>query len=148
MAEFLAQRPIPNPDYIISRIGEEGHDLMGLKVDEVPVFKSRLKPSHSSYYFQLARRKITGMAVRLLGGKEVAEAYRMGCFRHFSGEIQWRVYDFYSLSLELKAAGFETIVRCEPSESAIENFTSCHFDTDENGVERKPESLYAEAIKE
>lgn len=147
MAEFLAQRPVPNPDYVLSRIGEEGRGLMDLNVEEVPVIKSPPKASHAGYYFQKARRKAIGGLVRLLGGRDVAEAYRLGCFRQFSGEVQWRIYDFYSISVELKAAGFETVVKCSATESAIHDFANFSFDTDPEGVERKPESLYVEAIK-
>lgn len=147
MAEYLAQRPVPNPDYVLSRIGEEGRGLMDMKVDEIPVFKSPPKASHLGYYLQKAHRKAIGGLVRLLGGRNLAEAYRLGCFRKYSGEIQWRIYDFYSIAVELKAAGFEAVVKCSATESAIEKFSHFSFDTNPEGVERKPESLYVEAIK-
>lgn len=147
MAEFLAQKPVPNPDYVISRVGEEGRSLMDMNVEEIPVFKSRPKASHLAYYFQKAHRKAIGSLVRIFGGRDLAEAYRLGCFRKFSGEIQWRIYDLYSIGLELKAAGFDTVVRRTASESAIADFSNYAFDTDPDGVERKPESLYVEALK-
>ncbi|GHC43654.1 class I SAM-dependent methyltransferase [Roseibacillus persicicus] len=146
LAKFLAQDPVPNPDYVISRIGEEGRDLIEGRVDE-SIIQTRPQLDHLGHYFQKARLKLTRGVVRILAGKEAALAFREGCFRRFSGEVQWRIYDQYSLTRDLLAIGFFDIRKVHHDESRIPNFKSYCFDSDEQGIERKPESLYLEATK-
>ncbi len=146
MARFLSQKSLPNRQYVLSRIGEEGRALIDTPPNQ-KIIKTKLKLSHLNYYFEKARLKLTRGIVRIIAGEEAAEAFREGCFRRFSGEVQWRVYDQYSLTKELLAIGFTDIRKCNHDESRIENFKSFAFDSDENGIERKPESLYLEATK-
>lgn len=146
MAKFLAQDPIPNKDYIIKRIGEEGEGLMNAS-NEKKIVQTKFQPSHLGYYIKKARLKFTRGVVRVLAGQEAAEAFHEGCFRRFSGEVQWRVFDQYSLTRDLLAVGFTDIRKCHFDESRIPDFKSFNFDGDEQGVERKPESLYLEATK-
>ncbi len=146
MAKFLTQEPLPNRDYILSRIGEEGAELMDNPHDGT-IVQTKISPSHLRFYFHKIQLKLIRGLVQFLGGKETAEAFREGCFRRFSGEIQWQVYDQYSLTQELKEVGFVDIKKCHHDESRIPSFKDFCFDTDEQGVERKPESLYLEASK-
>ena len=146
MSKFLAQKPLPNRDYVISRIGEEGRQLIDAP-SEGKIVETQFQLSHFGYYFKKARLKFTRGVVRILAGKEAAIAFHEGCFRRFSGEVQWRVYDQYSLTRDLLAIGFTDIRKCHFDESRIPNFKNAHFDGDEDGVERKPESLYLEATK-
>ena len=44
-------------------------------------------------------------------------------------------------------AGFTDIRKCLFDESRIEGFKSFALDSNEQGIERKPESLYLEATK-
>ena len=146
MARFLAQDPVPNRDYVIARIGEEGCEL----IDNPPgdqIIRTKVQLSHLGYYFQKARLKITRGLVRVVAGKEAALAFHEGCFRRFSGEVQWRVYDQYSLTRDLLKIGFTDIRKCHHDESRISGFKDFCFDSDEQGTERKPESLYLEATK-
>ncbi|MGJ8725825.1 MAG: class I SAM-dependent methyltransferase [Roseibacillus sp.] len=146
MAKFLAQDPVPNRDYVIKRIGEEGRELMDAPHDG-KIVQTKLKLEHLGYYFKKARLKLTRGVVQILAGKEAALAFHEGCFRRFSGEVQWKVYDQYSLTRDLLALGFTDIRRCHHDESRIPDFKDFSFDSDEQGNERKPESLYLEATK-
>lgn len=146
MAKFLAQDPVPNRDYVLSRIGEEGGELMDTPPDG-KIVRTKIEFEHLGYYFKKARLKLTRGLVRLIAGQEAAIAFHEGCFRRFSGEVQWRVYDQYSLTRELLAIGFNDIRKCHHDESRIPDFKSFSFDSNENGIERKPESLYLEATK-
>lgn len=146
MSQFLAQKPIPNRDYILSRIGEEGRDLID-SPHGGEIVQTKFEFSHLGYYLKKARLKLTRGVVRVLAGKEAAIAFHEGCFRRFSGEVQWHVYDQYSLTRDLLAIGFTDIRKCHHDESRISNFTAACFDSDKEGVERKPESLYLEATK-
>jgi hypothetical protein len=62
-----------------------------------------------------------------------------------SGEIHQWMYDRYSLSKLLAETGFFNIRQCKADESDIPNFRSYLLDTEENGMIRKPDSLYIEA---
>lgn len=146
MAKFLAQDPVPNRDYVIKRIGEEGRALMDAQPDG-KIVQTKFKFGHLGYYFKKARLKLTRGVVRILAGKEAALAFHEGCFRHFSGEVQWRIYDQYSLTRDLLAVGFEDVRKVHHDESRIPDFKSYCLDSDEQGIERKPESLYLEATK-
>ncbi len=146
MALFLANKPITNRDYIISRIGEEGRDLMD-KPHQGDLVQTKIELRHLPYYFSKARLKIARGIVRIIAGKKAALAFKQGSYRHFSGEVQWRVYDQYSLTRDLLTIGFTDIKKCFADESEIPKFKDFHFDTDDKGLERKPESLYLEAKK-
>ena len=146
MAKFLAQDPVPNRDYVIKRVGEEGRDLMD-SPPETKIVQTKLKMEHLGYYIKKGRLKLTRGVVRLLAGQEAALAFHEGCFRRFSGEVQWKVYDQYSLTRDLLDLGFTDIRRCHHDESRIPDFKGYCFDSDEQGKERKPESLYLEATK-
>lgn len=146
MAKFLTQKPVPNREYILSRIGEEGRDLIDALPDK-EIVQTKFEFSHLGYYFKKARLKLTRGVVRLLAGKEAAIAFHEGCFRRFSGEVQWQVYDQYSLTRDLLEIGFTDIRKCHHDESRIPHFKDACFDSNEEGIERKPESLYLEATK-
>jgi len=64
-----------------------------------------------------------------------------------SGEVHRWMYDRVSLGALLKAAGFRDIRVCRADESSIEGFADYCLDTDENGLVRKPDSLFMEARK-
>ena len=146
MAKFLAQDPVPNRDYVLSRIGEEGGELMD-KPHVGDIVQTKLKASHLGYYLKKARLKFTRGVVRVMGGKEAAKAFHEGCFRRFSGEVQWCVYDQYSLTRQLSKVGFVDMKRHQYNESSIPEFASYSFDGNEKDIERKPESFYLEATK-
>lgn len=146
MAAYLAQRPVPNKDYVLSRIGEEGRQLMEIE-EPVAYVQTKLKASHLTFYLKKLRLKLAGFAVWAIAGRKGLEAFKLGTFRLYSGEVQWRIYDQYSLARDLKAAGFDEVKLCKADTSSIEGFSAFNFDTTHEGVERKPESLYLEAIK-
>lgn len=146
MAQYLSQENIPNQDYVLSRIGEEGRQL--IEVDEpIAYVQTRFKASHLPFYLKKLRLKLAGLAVLLIAGHKGLQAFKLGSFRLYSGEVQWRIYDQYSLTRDLKAAGFAEVKLCDATTSSIAKFESFNFDTDSHGIERKPESLYLEAIK-
>lgn len=147
MLQYLSRKPVSNRDYVIARIGEEGQALMDTPHDDSVLVKTRFKISHLPYYVPKARLRLARYMVALIAGKKAAKAFKQGSFRAFSGEVQQRVYDQYSLARDLAAIGFTSMRTYSAHESSIPDFTRFNFDTDENGTERKPESLYMEAFK-
>jgi predicted SAM-dependent methyltransferase len=63
------------------------------------------------------------------------------------GEIHRWMYDHVSLGRLLREAGFHQIERCESRKSWLPDFHTYLLDTDRDGVVRKPDSLFMEAIK-
>lgn len=147
MLQYLSRKPVSNRDYVISRIGEEGQALMDTPPDDSNLVQTRIKISHLPYYATKVRLRLTRYMVALMAGKKAAKAFKEASFRAFSGEVQHRVYDQYSLSRDLSAIGFISIRKYSAHESSLSDFTKFNFDTDAQGVERKPESLYMEAFK-
>jgi hypothetical protein len=147
MLQYLSRKPVPNREYIISRIGEEGQALMDTPPTEGNLVQTRIKISHFPYYATKIRLRLTRSMVALMAGKKAARAFQQASFRAFSGEVQHRVYDQYSLARDLTAIGFASTRTYPAHESSIKDFARFHFDTDANGTERKPESLYMEAFK-
>ena len=91
------------------------------------------------------RKQLALAAVTLIEGTSGREVYREGSFRQ-SGEIHRWMYDRVSLARLLQQVGFERPVVCGAGESRIPNFDAYQLDR-VNGVTRKPDSLYIEAVK-
>lgn len=147
MFQYLSRKPVPNRDYVIARIGEEGQALMDTPPPKSELVKTRVRISHIPFYATKVRLRLTRYMVALMAGKKAARAFKQASFRMFSGEVQHRVYDQYSLARDLSAIGFTSIRKFSAHESNISGFSRFNFDTDTDGVERKPESLYMEAFK-
>jgi hypothetical protein len=77
-------------------------------------------------------------------GYQESDLQKLSQFR-VSGEIHQWMYDRYSLSKLLAETGFSNIRQCKADESDIPNFRSYLLDTEENGMIRKPDSLFIEA---
>jgi predicted SAM-dependent methyltransferase len=94
--------------------------------------------------FQQARLRISTLVVRALLGRRGVDAFREGWFRA-SGEVHRVMYDRLSLDRLLRSEGFEEIRVRAANDSRIPGFADYGLETVE-GMERKPDSLYMEAI--
>jgi predicted SAM-dependent methyltransferase len=72
--------------------------------------------------------------------------WQIGKFRS-SGEIHQWMYDRYSLAKLLQGIGFKDIKVCNAFESRFPNWEKHQWLDIENGVVRKPDSLFMEAVK-
>jgi SAM-dependent methyltransferase len=70
---------------------------------------------------------------------------KLGRFR-LSGEIHYWMYDFYSLKRLMLQAGFVDIIKLNPHESLIENWTDYDLDVIDGQI-CDPGSLFVEATK-
>lgn len=128
--EYFRQRPVPELDFVVSRIGEEAHELMRLA--EFPDVPPRG-----------LRRLLIWIVQRLFGHQAFATLRRAR--RRLSGELHLWMYDRFSLASLLTNAGFERPVVRTAVESAIPGWASFRLDNDEQGRARKPDSLFMEA---
>lgn len=71
---------------------------------------------------------------------------KQALFRN-SGEVHLQSFDQYNLKQKLSEAGFGEIQKVNSRKSAIPNWNDYLLDINENGKERKADSLYMEAKK-
>lgn len=93
MKRYLAQNPLPNPEFIMERFNVEGEML-------IKAFQGRNFPSKS-----LADLNPT----------------QIGQFRQ-GGEVHQWMYDRYSLKVLLEKVGFVDVKVCQANESRIDGF--------------------------
>lgn len=149
MRDYIAAPVLHNPDFILQRIGEEGKGL--IQALRAPV--NRAPPMEKRPFFSRLRNagRRLGAAYRrvvariLLGQKGVA-ALDAGMMRH-SGEVHQWMYDRYSLSKVLIAAGFRDVQPMEAAVSRIPGWADLNLDTTAKGHPVKPDSLYIEAVR-
>jgi SAM-dependent methyltransferase len=109
-------------------------------------------PLRSSKRFQWLSKKLERaryrMALSLLGGlagRRGVEAFREGWFRT-SGEVHRVMYDRFNLGRLLGSLDFAEIGVFGPGQSRIADFASYGLEV-EGGRQRKPDSLYMEAVR-
>lgn len=135
MLAYLSQEYISNEEFVLKRIGIEGHNII------TAIRQQRQQPQPPPP--PLSEREL--MLKNLLG-EEDYKNLQIGRFRQ-SGEVHQWMYDRYSLSVVLESVGFEQIKVCQPQESRIPQFHEYFLDIQPDGQVRKPDSLFVEAIK-
>lgn len=152
MLEYLRQDPIPNVDFVYERIGSEGRRIVQ-RLRETRGPGLHLEAGHVAMragairevLWETVRKMRNRLGAACLGGKRF-HALRIGQFR-LSGEIHHWMYDRYSLSQLMLAAGFEDPRVQTALESLIPNWGEFALDTSPEGEVIKPDSLFMEAVK-
>ena len=149
MVCYLSQQSIPNEEFVVSRCGVEAKNLIDArrkKRNEVDAGSVKNKSIIQKVLSALLRPYLLRerLLLSLLGDE--FSALQIGRFR-LSGENHQWMYDSYSLSRLLKAAGFKGFVVRSASESYNPNWSSYNLDTEPDGSIYKPDSLFVEAIK-
>jgi predicted SAM-dependent methyltransferase/tetratricopeptide (TPR) repeat protein len=121
MLKYWYRNPMPAESFVLERMGPEVNDF-------------------------IQRIRSSGSALPEHGSLSFPDAQQIARFR-FSGEVHQWMYDRFSLGKLLKDAGFVDINVCNADESLIPNFNSYHLDLESDGMVRKPDSLFMEAIK-
>lgn len=143
-AEYLRRDHIENADYIYSRWGQEAKVIREYCLKHKSVVKGKRKFSGQiRRFFRLQTYK--DKAVQYLLGEDMM-ALKLGKFR-LSGEVHQWMYDRYSLKSLLQEVGFKTVQIASPFSSLIPNWTVYQQLDVEDGIARKPDSLFVEAIK-
>lgn len=139
MAKFLQQPKLENEDFIYSRVGNEARGIREIYL------KNNGLPS-KSVSFKAYTKNLLRQILKLLLPEKLLQETKLGRFRN-SGEIHQWMYDRYSLARILQEAGFHEIQQMTESESSIPDWLTYQLDTSASGKERKPDSLYMEAIR-
>jgi len=127
MLDFWKKSPMPAEDFVFKRVGPE---------IKKSILEFRNKSLYNSNYENTDSKPGAGY--------QKSDLQKLSQFR-VSGEIHQWMYDRYSLSKLLAETGFSNIRQCNADKSDIPNFRSYLLDTEENGMIRKPDSLFIEA---
>lgn len=130
-------------EVILSRHGKEA-----LSVNSKTVIAQESGVADKGKFLAAPKRilkKIHGRIIKLLLGNEKYRMLQEGIFRN-SGEIHRVMYDKYSILKILSDAGFKEEEIVTPFQSKIPEFNRFELDI-LNGEIRKPDSIFAEAIK-
>jgi SAM-dependent methyltransferase len=136
MLAHMRRDPVPERDFISSRVGAEFHRAQA----------SPVKPQQSDGTRSLLRNFISRKLARIALGREGIQAYDAGLFRE-SGEVHLWMYDRYSLAKLLESAGFSGAEAVSATASRIHDWEKYHLDTEPDGSVYKPDSLYMEAVR-
>lgn len=154
MEHYLRNKAINNAEYVITRIGPEAMNYMGMvsETNGSPrTWETRSSGLTSKISAAIRRlRSVGSRAASSLRRLMVAtnreqEALLVGQFR-LSGECHRWMYDRFSLKQLLEQCGFSAIRICSAFESRIAGFASFSLDVVDGKV-RKPDSLFMEATK-
>jgi hypothetical protein len=147
MGKYLFQDNIINEEFINERIGEEGRAIrksyLTFKNKEISRKETLVSKTKSDNLFLFFKRKLKGFLLKKWDIDDSTLA--IGKFRK-GGEIHQWMYDRYSLAILLKDAGGNRIQKRDAFTSYLENWSNYNIDGKE-GVIRKPDSLFMEAIK-
>lgn len=154
MAKYLFRTELPNREYVFSRIGDVGKYIQGSFINSI---NKKVEKQDKSIWtsIKILIKKLTqfpkSVLIRFFFRKEYEvlrnemEALKIGRFR-LSGEVHQWMYDRYSLNKSLKACGFKKIRKVSAFESYIKDWIKYELDG-KNGIVRKPDSLFMEAMK-
>ncbi len=138
MLKYLSQDIIENEEFVFTRIGDEGREIRkGILESE-----ENAKTNHLINLRSI--KKLIRKSIRLISRKRNIYE-KIGRFR-LGGEIHQWMYDRYSLRQLLLEAGFEGFLIQDAFTSYNPNWKAYNLDG-KDGVVRKPDSLFIEAIK-
>lgn len=144
MGKYWTQKKIINEDYVTKRVG---YEFAAFRTDYIESLKQPPQPAP-----QLPKKKLTDriknrLFVTLFPSKIPNERQvEIGKFRT-AGEIHQWMYDRYSLKVLLQNTGFTSVQQQQANTSSIAGWDKFSFLDVENGVARKPDSLFMEAVK-
>lgn len=144
MIEYLSQDALINEDFIFSRIGAEGKEILENIRNQENSLNKYTKPP---YFLRLLRflKKTKNRIPLVFLSKQNRMYYEIGKFR-MGGEIHQWMYDRFSLTRVLQDVGFSDITIVDAFVSKIPNWDKYNLDI-KNSEIRKPDSIFIEAIK-
>jgi len=142
MIKYVADVSKNNDEFILQRCGKEIERLM--EVTRGKKSETNPDPSSTPSLLKRASNKLKREGKKKLLGDEY-QLLEQARFRN-GGEIHQWMYDRFSLGELLKNCGFKNVAVKTAFESHIPDWTSFKLDG-ENGVVRKPDSLFMEGIK-
>lgn len=128
--------------YEVNKLSEvNGYKMMGNI--ELSFVKKALNKLISG--FRNFRLHLSLLYINVLLGTDYAKSFKDGIFRN-SGEIHLWMYDRFSMKRLLQTVGFKSINVTCANKTKIYDFQKYNFEIVDS-MERKPDSLYMEAVK-
>jgi len=138
MADFLARLTPEQVALVRTRAGAETDAILAM-----PGARRR-RPGLGKIWLKF-RCEIARLLLLLLGGHRMQASFDEGWFRQ-GGEVHRVMYDRVSLGRLLLACGFSEPLEATALESRIPAYAAYELDG-KDGVARKPDSLYMEAVR-
>jgi predicted SAM-dependent methyltransferase len=145
MATYLLQADLSEKAFIVSRIGNIATAIIGDSSDD-PSRELGPRPSLTRRGLRFAGRKLSAMrraALSLVLSRHEMQALEVGLFR-LHGEPHLWMYDRYSLTEMMREAGLNNIEKRTATTSVITGWEQHFLDTNKDGTEHQPDSLYME----
>lgn len=143
MIEYIKDTTKNNDEFLLERNGKEVKRIMEMYRGDTNSISDTTSYPIFTRIKELPKRIKRKLIAVLLGKEDIA--YQIGKFR-LGGEIHQWMYDRYSLKKLLEANGFKNVQVKIMFDSAIPNWKNFNLDGEE-GILRKPDSLFMEAIK-
>jgi SAM-dependent methyltransferase len=146
--DYYRQKPIPNWDFVLRRVGAEAHAAMNAARAESPMHLNEYGRLRSKWDYvshnlgKVLRNKLAKMVL----SEDDYNALEVGRFRR-QGEIHQWMYDAYSLARLLRECGYSNPQTRDATESGISNWKQYCLDNEPDGTTYKPDSMYMEAVK-
>jgi hypothetical protein len=143
MAEYLKQDPLPNEAFVLSRVGEQGRQMIagvrawqrGNQCGQAAGIRGVLSRLRSG-----ARRSL----LVALFGSDAPQAFEIGRFRVSSGQVSYRMYDRFSLRQLFANAGFTDVSVKTARESGYPCWNDVNLDLSSDGTEARPHTIIME----
>ena len=143
MLKYIVDISKNNDKFLVDRLGNEATRLFKTARGTNGVDWATHSALGGSVY-RRATNKLREKIIKIALGDEY-RLLQVSRFRN-QGEVHQWMYDRFSLSELLKGCGFKNPVVRTAFESAIPNWSEFRLDG-ENGVVRKPDSLFMEAVR-
>jgi hypothetical protein len=145
MSRYMRRQPLPNADFICSRVGEQGRSMIAAGRSHV---ESAAKPPSAGTmirrFVQLLPARIKKVFLSALIGAEGLRALEIGRFRLTSGQVTYRMYDRYSLGELFSSAGFSEISVESATHSRLPVWHRVNLDLSAQGLPARPHALIME----
>lgn len=148
MRTFFRDHGRDSIEYVVGRIGTVGLQLARKCFPSAEEEQAKLprRPAFINWLGRLKGRSPRAWLLKALLTKGEAEALRIGRFRT-GGEVHLWMYELEALERLLKGVGFASVEFHNADTSQIADWGHYHLDTDTDGREHAPHSLYAEGRK-
>ena len=148
MLEFLSRDPLPNEEFVASRVGQEGSKLMAYLRQSSKKKNLPIKDTPSvQVRFGRVGRSILKKLLSSTDIKSDLHALEIGRFRLQSGEVHHWAYDKFSLRQHMERAGFNNPVKCNHGKSKIDGWENYFLEISKSGNVEKPDLLVVECEK-
>lgn len=147
MLGFLSGCSDRSREYVLQRFGEEASGLFRWLSRDVTSTLSHAVPGPARVRLGWFGKWLLRMLVPGFRGTADLQAWEIGRFRLFSGELHRWMYDDFELARVMVAAGFTKAERKQHGDSRLENWREFGLEVTPEGAIRKPDLFVMEAVK-